>query len=325
MMNEKHKAALASVAATAGRSADGRPSAFAELITESINPNHVTLGILDAFMNTRALKAGDVLTKRVRTGVPVYTMVPGTRHMASQVFARDVMTYALDTIIAKIQYDWYQVQSGEIADISELRQEMSSALIDEVVSRAFTMLSTVWTPYTNSVTGSHYYNATGGLTESILTNGMEKVVTHAGSIRSIVGSRAALLPIYNTLGIVDHVHSSDSSTKTTIGIESILSDWKRNGVVSTFKGVRLIELPQVFKNTADGYYDKLIPDDYVIIIGDNAGEFITYGDVMSQENTDMSIEPPVYTLALWRQYGMIVDYPERIAVIKVPSASYSWT
>lgn len=318
------KKQVASLVRTAAQGVAGQKSAFAEVITEVVNPNHISLEVLNLFMNTRSLAAGSQIVKRVRTGLPVYTMVPGTRHMASQIAQRSVMTYNIDFVISSVLFDWYELQRGEVATAADLMNEMQSAIIDEFVSRAFTLLASVWNPYTNSVTGSHYYDASAtGLSEDILTSGMEKVLAHAGGIRAIVGTRAALLPIYQNIGIVDHTHS-DGTTKTSIGIESILSEWKRVGRVSTYKGTRIVELPQIFKNTADGYYDKLMPDNKVLIVGDDAGEFILYGDAEVQEHKDTSIEPPVYKLSTWRGYGMMVDRPENLAVIEVPSPDYSW-
>lgn len=72
MDREQLKKALAERAATAGVPSASQLSAFAELIVETINPNHITLEVFNAFLPTRQLNIGDQLVKKVsRTGFPV--------------------------------------------------------------------------------------------------------------------------------------------------------------------------------------------------------------------------------------------------------------
>jgi hypothetical protein len=192
------------------------------------------------------------------------------------------------------------------------RRDMQSALIDEIISRAFVLLGTVWSSFNG---GSNYTDASStGLTKTNLTSAMEVVLSRAGSVRAVVGTRAAMLPLYDDIGV--HTHTIDATT-TVIGIQNILEQWIRTGRISEFKGAPLIELPQIYKRTLDGYETALLPEDKVIVIGDNAGDFVLYGGVETQEHTDTSIEPPDYSLAMWRGFGMLIDRPENIAVIKV--------
>lgn len=135
---------------------------------------------------------------------------------------------------------------------------------------------------------------------------------------AIVGSRAALLPIYGAAGVHE---VTISGTTTPLGIPSILEEWKRTGRVSTYKGVALVELPQIFKQTKGALETKLIPDTSVLVMGDNAGEAILYGDSEFQESYNLNIEPADYTMAVWRQFGMIVDRPERMCVIRVAEST----
>jgi hypothetical protein len=51
--------------------------AFAEMITEFVQPNHVMTDFVGMLLNTRSLKPGDSLVKKLRKGIKVYTLVPG--------------------------------------------------------------------------------------------------------------------------------------------------------------------------------------------------------------------------------------------------------
>jgi hypothetical protein len=305
--------ALASVAKDVGKPNGAQRSAFAQVILESIEPNHLSFDILSSFMPTRSLNPGDQLARRVRKGIPVRTFVPGTTHLADQIAVRDVMVHAIDYIVAKVRYSLWELQRAELGTMETFRSDMQSAMIDEIVNRAFSLLSTVWTQFNG---GSNYTNAVStGLTQDNLAAAMEVVLRRAGQVKAIVGTRVALLPLYNTLGVV--VTPVAGSTSVTTGLLDILSEWQRTGRVITFRGAPLVELPQIYKRDLDGFDTPLLPEDKVIVVGDNAGEFILYGGIESQEHTDTSIEPPDYSLAMWRGFGMIVDRPENIAILKV--------
>lgn len=74
-MEEKYLRALAEKAKTAGTSATGK-SAFAEVVVEMVDPNHLALELLNYFMPTTQANAGDQLVKRVKRGkYPVWQMV----------------------------------------------------------------------------------------------------------------------------------------------------------------------------------------------------------------------------------------------------------
>lgn len=76
MSNNEIRRALASAAQNVGTVPAGQRSAFAQIIQESIEPQHLSFDILSTFMPTRTLQPGDQLSRRVRKGVPVRTFVP---------------------------------------------------------------------------------------------------------------------------------------------------------------------------------------------------------------------------------------------------------
>lgn len=310
--------AIAEVAPTAGAGANGR-SAFSDLIVETINPNHVGFEVFSAFMNVRNLNVGDQLVKKLRrTGYPVRTMVPGTTHLSDVLYpGTQSLTYAIDYIITKMRMNLWELRRGELGSIELFREEMQRALVDEIVARIVALIGSTWDGTTSR---TNYVDAVStGLTVEILDNMVETVLTKAGSIRAIVASHSALLPIYKTNGVVEHTVTG-GSTPTALAIPEILLEWKKTGRLTTFRGIPLIELPQIYKRTADGFDTPLIDQSRVLVIGDNAGEVILYGGVETQESTDLTTEPGDYVLAMWRGYGMILDMLENIGVIKVSNS-----
>jgi len=64
------------VAKTA-KDARGTRTAFAELVIEVIQPNHLSLDLFSTFMPTVQKKAGDAMGRRIKRGrYPVRTMTP---------------------------------------------------------------------------------------------------------------------------------------------------------------------------------------------------------------------------------------------------------
>lgn len=67
--------AIAELAKTAATVPSGK-SAYAEMIVDTVNPNHLSLDVFSTFMPVRQFMPGDMFVKRVRKGVRVRTMVP---------------------------------------------------------------------------------------------------------------------------------------------------------------------------------------------------------------------------------------------------------
>lgn len=101
-MDEKMKRALAEAARDIVNT-NGR-SAFAQVITEDIRPNHLSFELINTFMPTRQLQPGDSLVRRVRKGFRARTFVPGTMHLADQISMGEIYTYVIDYIIAKTRW-----------------------------------------------------------------------------------------------------------------------------------------------------------------------------------------------------------------------------
>jgi hypothetical protein len=317
-MNQDQQKALASILREIHTPAGAH--ALAQVITETITPNRLSLDVFNTFLPTRQLQPGDILVKKLNTygGIKARTMVPGTNHLADQMtFPKENYTYQIDWLIAKVRYSLWELQRAELWSVDDLRKEMASTLIDELVARIFLLIGTTWTA---SNTPSNYLS-TAALTETALESMVEQVLLKAGNVRAIVGTRAVLMPIYKFNGVFEHKTLADGTTSNpnAFAVNSILEQWKRTGRLTDFRGIPLVELPQIYKRTADGYNTPLLHSDEIHVIGDDAGEIILYGDVTTQEYTDDKTEPPEFAMSMWRGFGMVIDRPENIGIIKITS------
>lgn len=298
MEDKKLQEAIASLAK------EGKREALAQLLVEYIQPGHITTDFISMLLNTRAMKPGDALVKKVRKGMKVRTLVPGAIHLASEITVSDRMNYILDGADIKVTANQWELELGEIGTVNEIRSEMMAKLRDYYMNKVFTALSTVWTV---GNTPNNYTSLGTALTATALKNAIDYINTRAGGVKAVVGTRAALTPV-TTFG-AGWTDSAGDLMASYPNIAEIMA----TGWLGKYYGAPLIVLNQEYDNAED--YNTLIPEDKVLVIGQNVGEFITYGNVLTKEYTDPKPTPPQWFLEIYQQFGMIIDNAMGIYVI----------
>lgn len=282
----------------------GDMSAVAALLVEYVQPQHVTTDIVGLLLNSRSLGQNDALVKKVRRGIKVRTLVPGRIHLASEITVSDRLNYALDGLDVKVHANLWELESGELGTVEDIKSEMEAALRDEYLARVFLALSTVWTAVN---TPSNYTNVGGPLTATVLKNAIDRVNQTTSGVKAVVGMRAALTPI-TTFG----AGWTDGASISQPVPENI-SEIMRTGFLGRWYGAPIIALDQVYDNPED--YNPLLPTDKVLVIGEKVGEFITYGDVRTKDYQDMRPTPPQQYFEIYQQYSMIIDRADGIYVL----------
>src|SRR5690349_11235603 len=112
---------------------DGKRDALAQLIVEYAQPGHITTDFVSLLMNSRRMNPGDALVKKVRKGIKVRTLVPGAVHLASEVTVSDRINYILDGADVKVTANEWELESGEIGTLDEIRTEMLAKLRDNYI------------------------------------------------------------------------------------------------------------------------------------------------------------------------------------------------
>jgi hypothetical protein len=306
--------ALAEYAKTAGMDPKGK-SAFAETIIQLIEPEHLSLDLFNTFMPTRQAQLGDTTIRRVRRGrYGVQTMVPGTNHLVSQPMdVQDFHTYVFDRLIGGVRESVWNLRQGDLTSIEGMRRQLQFDLTDNLVQKVFSLLTSVW----NSTDTPDHYVQTAELTYPVLDTLIENVLYTAGNVRAIIGTRRALLPIYKFAGWREYAYMDGTTNPIAYPINDKLMEYLNTRRVSMYMGIPIIELPQIFANQLPSLRQALIPEDKILVVGANAGEILMYGGVEYQDYTDMTIQPADYVLNAWMSYGMVVDMPENLGVIKL--------
>ena len=305
MDEQKFKEAVAQIAKTDKR-------ALAELIVEYVDPKHITQDIVGMFLGTRTLNPGDALVKKVRRGIEVRQLVPGQDTLASQITVKEVVTYNLDTAYAEVSHNEWEVESGEIGTVDEIRREMMAKLSDFYVVKVMNALYTLAT-INDSV---NFWYVTAPITRTTLEDAIDSIADIAGNVKAVVGRRTALAPITKFAGYRIGVGSTEAGG-ALVPVSSALEEIRRTGWFGIYYGANFISLEQVYDNPYDR--NGLIQDDLIVVIGDNCGEFITYGDVREDQWTDMVTAPPTWHIRIYQQFGLLFDRMENVGIIRTDS------
>ncbi len=278
---------------------------LAEMIVEYVDVGHITFDFIGQLLNTRALQPGDMLIKKLRKGIKVWSHVPGTIPMKSEITVSERLNYVLDYAVTGVTANVQELAQGDLGTVESMRTEMMAKLRDFYVGKVFTALTTIWT---TANTGTNYDTVATAIDKTTLDDMIKVIIRQAGNVRAIVGVRDVLQPITEFAGW--STYSSTDMLVQTVGEELARTGW-----VGSYKGIPLVIVPLDYDDPES--HTLLVPDNKILVIGDKAGEFITYGAPTSQEYTDPRIVPPQWNLNIWQSFGFLIDYASRVGVIKI--------
>lgn len=279
--------------------------ALAELLVEYLQPNHLTIDFVGMLLNTRSLNPGDALVKKVRRGIKVRTLVPGSIHLKSEVTVTERINYVLDGAIVGINANEWELESGELGTVESLKAECAAKLKDYYMGKVFTALTSVWTI---GNTPNNYIDAGAVITSGVLKTAIDYINQTAGGVKAVVGLRSKLTPI-TTFGA-----SWSDGTANMIVPENI-REIMATGWLGRYYGAPILALDQIYDNAED--HNAMIPGTRILVIGQNVGEFITFGAARSKEWTDPRPTPPYWNFELFQQFGLLVDNAQGIYCIEV--------
>lgn len=277
--------------------------ALAELIIEYVQPNHLTTDYVSRLLSTRRLNPGDALVKKVRKGIEVRTLVPGSVHLASEITVKERINYVLDGADVKVTFNEWDLRNGDIGTLDEIRNEMAAKLSDHFLNKVFTALSTVWSAVN---TPDNFTSVGGPITATALENAIDRINQTTPGVKVVIGTRAAVTPITKFGAFWSDGTNVEAS-------QTALDEIRNTGLLGKYYGATIVALDQVFDNPED--YNPLLPDDKILVIGENVGEFITFGDVLRKQWIDMAPTPPNWFLEIYQQFGMIIDNAQGIYVL----------
>lgn len=291
--------------------------AFAQILVEFLEPGHLTGEFVSQILNTRSLEAGDLLVHKVRKGIEVRTLVPGAVHLASEITISDRINFVLDGADIKVTYNEWELERGEIGTVESISAEMRAKLRDFHITKVFTALSTIWdatnTPDNYATVSLSDWNAGNSTAEAAVRAAIDRINQVTSGAKIVIGAREVMTP--TTLFAA--FWGDTSSTTVFHTADELIMRIFESGWLGRYYGVPFVMVEQVYDNAED--YVSLVPTDKVLVVGENAGTFITYGDVRTKQWTDMAPTPPQWYLELYQQFGMIIDNAQGVYVIEITS------
>jgi len=306
--------------------------ALAEIITEYVDPVFLTLDLAGTFMNTREMKFGDILVKRFKGKYNVQQIVPGQITLGEQITVRDkAVSYNLDILSAKAAYNTLELENGGPAFTPEqVKSDVQAALQEKILMRTWNALANIWTSANASaltITGATYSNfidASGPLTSAALDNAIDHVNFWSGSVKTIIGTESALAPL-STFGqyrlisgsLTDNFVAQNGQPAGTFQNVSPFGNGSK--AVESYRGVsNIVRVKQIFDNVE--YPPRpLLPNNYILVVGDNIGEFVTYGGPKYKEYVDNEPTPPYWNYETYVQFGMMIWNARGLTKVAVTS------
>jgi len=323
MNREELKKAVAEAVKTAAHANGIHPTAYAELVIETIQPNHLSLDLFSQFLPTVQKNKGDAMGRRIRRGrYPIRTMVPGSKHLTDVLSYQEYYTMMFDRLIAGTSHSVWEIESGEVGTVDQFKTELRADLFDDLVSKVFSLLSTAWN---SSATPSNFLDASGtGVTQVGLDAMIETILNYSGEVRAIIGSRQALLPLYNFAQFKEFVLTGTGTDRVAFQTPAF-NEFTGSNKVTIYKGIPVVELPQVYRNRLDanqtslawrGVAQRMIPTDKILVIGGQPGQVVLMDGFEYQDYTDPTTQPANYVLHGWQAWGLILDDIMQIGIIK---------
>ena len=279
--------------------------ALAALLVEYVQPQHITTDFIALLLNSRSLQPGDSLVKKMRKGIQVRTLVPGSIHLSNEITVSERINYVLDGADVKVGWNQWEMESGELGSVAEIRGECVAKLRDFYMNKVFTALSTIWN---GNSTPSNYIDLGGNITATALEAAIDRINQTTGGVKAVVGVRSAMTPITK--------FGAFWSDGTNVAVsDPQVNEIMQRGMLGRYYGANLVALNQQWDNPED--YNTLLPTDKILVIGENVGEFITYGEARTKTWDDNRPTPPYTFFEMYQQFGMIIDNAQGIYVIKV--------
>lgn len=278
---------------------------LAQMYQEWIKPNHIAVDFVGMLLNARSLQPGDTLVKKLRKGLKVRTLVPGSIHLAGEITVTERINHILDGADIKVTASEWDLANGNIGTVGEIRAEMVAKLRDYYQNKVFTALSTVWSALNTPL---NYVSVGGPVTATVLKSAIDYITRVTGGVRSVVGVRSVMNPITDFAAFWQ-----DPNTGATGVSDPAIEEIRQSGKLGMFYGAPLVALQQEFDNPED--YNTLLPEDKILVVGENVGEFITFGNEIWKEYTDPRPTPPQWFLEVYQQFGLMVWNAQGIMVL----------
>lgn len=221
-------------------------------------------------------------------GLKAYVHEPGSVSPRSTI-TQKVLTVPTEQVSVHPEFELNQLRAGRYGTIADIR----AMAVNELLGRKY---SIIWSTLIGSIasTDSNYGTFASGDTAATKKTALDAALDYVedespGGAKAIVGRRTAL-------GWISDVDGYSERNKELI---------ENNGVLGTYRGVPIVRLHQY----SDGYGNKRITDDEIIVVGTGSSKLGRNQDLEVLD--DINIDDKMWHMRLDEQYGVVVHYADR--------------
>ena len=227
-------------------------------------------------------------------GLKAYVHEPGS-YAPRSVITQKALTITTEQVSVHPEFELNQLRAGRYGTVTDIRD----MAVQELLGRKY---SIIWTTILGSIasTDSNYGTFASGASVSTKKTALDTAIDYVedespGGARAIVARRTALTWINDVDGFSER-------NKETI---------ENNGILGFYRGVPIIRLSQY----SDGYGNKLITDDKIVVVGTGSTKLGRNQDLEVLD--DININDKMWHLRMDEQYGVVVHYPRRNYLIEI--------
>jgi hypothetical protein len=228
----------------------------------------------------------------------VYWHEPGSYAPRTQM-AQKVFTVPSWMLSAHPEYELAQLEAGRYGTVQDQVKAAREAILGATNARVYNTLSGAI-----ATTDKNYAASVANLTKAAIDRAINWVEDQTGGAAAIVGRRNLL---YNMLDF----NTNSSSTEVGIFDDATKNTIMKTGKVPVYRGVPVIGLNQ----WRDAFGQLTIPQDTVLVIGQDIGKYVVTQDLRSKDAID--VDTLVWHIHLYMKLGAAVFFPERMYKIKV--------
>ena len=255
--------------------------------------------VASLFLTKKTLQIGEQYEFIHRKRLRAYWHEPGS-YAPRTAMTQVSFTVPMDMLSCHPEYEIQQLKAGRYGTVEEQTAAAEEAMLGALNAYTFALVRDS-VPSTSSF--GNYFTIATAVNKATLDSAVRYVENTVGSVAAIVGLKKELDPIrdFNTV----------SNAWTGVYSDQTVETIRTKGLLDIYSGAPVVPLYQ----WVDGFGAKTIPEKEIIVVGKDAGVFVTWEEMQNMEGID--IDNLTWHIHIWTKAGAAVFFPERIARIKI--------
>lgn len=271
---------------------------IAQLIVQNIEDDFNKFDIAPYIFETKKFALGDeALFKTHKKGIVAYTTAPNAYVPKSQNYETE-FSMDFENLGVRPTCLLQDLKTGRVDSLASLISGGKEAVELERMKAVYTLLAQT-------------YNATQNEDNYFVSNTVNKATLDAAinRVRKKVGGRPVIIGDYDLMTQIENFDGFK-------GIEDFYKEIKAHGVLGTYRGCKLIYLPEIL-NPVTG--ESIVPTDKIMVVGQKIGYAASKGEPVAEQ--EKNIDDMTWSARYDKRVGYVVTKPAGMCVISISADS----